>query len=67
MKAVLKISNLNSSKDINAVKSAIISNEGIMACQISKSTGDVNIVFDKYFTTLDEIIESIENAGYIVI
>lgn len=67
MKAILKVSNMNTPKDISNVRKAIAATEGVMACQISKDSGEVTIVFDDFFVTIEDIIENIENFGYTII
>lgn len=67
MKSVMKIPNMKTSQDINTIKQAIATNEGIIACEISKEKGEVNIVYDDCLIDLDRIIESIEDVGYTVI
>lgn len=67
MKASVKIPNMRTSQDIIKVKQAIASNEGILACEISKEKSEVRIVYDDYFTDLDRIIGTIEDLGYTVI
>ncbi|MHC1685990.1 MAG: heavy-metal-associated domain-containing protein [Clostridiaceae bacterium] len=67
MKAVLRICDMNTPKDISNVRKAIAATEGVMACQISKDSGEVTVVFDDFFVTIDNIIESIEDHGYTVI
>ncbi|MEW8956163.1 heavy-metal-associated domain-containing protein [Clostridium sp.] len=67
MKSVLKICSMNTIEDVNKVRRAISSNEGVIACEISKAKGEAQIIFDTYFVTIDDIIESIENLGYTVI
>jgi len=67
MKAVLKVCDMVTSKDINNVRSAISNNEGVLACQIRPEIKEVEIVFDNYFINVDDIIASIEEKGYTVI
>lgn len=67
MKAILKVSNMNTPKDISNVRKAIAATEGVMACQISKDSGEVTVVFDDFFVTIEDIIENIENFGYTII
>ncbi|GAA0743920.1 heavy-metal-associated domain-containing protein [Clostridium oceanicum] len=67
MKAVLKVCDMKTSKDINKVKNALANNQGIVACEINKDKREVNIIYDNYFLNVDKIIESIEDTGYIVI
>jgi copper chaperone len=67
MKAVLKVCDMVTSKDISKVRSAISDNEGVLACQIRPDIKEVEIVFDNYFISIDDIITSIEDKGYTVI
>ncbi|OFI01534.1 heavy-metal-associated domain protein [Clostridium acetireducens DSM 10703] len=67
MKSVLKICNMITMKDVNNVRKAISSNEGVVACEINRDKGEVNVVYDTYFLTEDNIIESLEKLGYTVI
>lgn len=67
MKSIIKVCNLNTIEDVNKVRSAISSNQGVIACQINKEKGEINVVYDNYFLTLDKIIESVEDKGYTVI
>lgn len=67
MKSVIRVCNLNTIEDVNKVRSAISSNQGVIACQINIEKGEINVVYDNYFLTLDKIIESVEDKGYTVI
>jgi Copper chaperone len=67
MKSVLKVCNMNTSDDVNKIRKAISSNEGVVACQINKEKREVNIVYDDYFITDDNLIQSLEDLGYTVI
>ncbi|WP_066889768.1 heavy-metal-associated domain-containing protein [Clostridium nigeriense] len=64
MKTVLKISNLNTNNDVISIKDVISHNEGVIACEISISKKEVNIVYDDKTVVLDRIIASIEELGY---
>ena len=67
MKAVIKIFNMSNSKDISNVNLAISNNQGVIACRINSESKEVEIIYDDYFVTLDNLVESIEDAGYAVI
>lgn len=67
MKEVIKVCNMNSFDDVNQIRRAISSNEGVVACEISKEKGEVSVVFDSYFVNIDQIIQSIEDLGYTVL
>ncbi|WPC41979.1 heavy-metal-associated domain-containing protein [Clostridium sp. JS66] len=66
MKSVLKIYNMNTAEDVNKIRMAVSSNEGVVACQINKDKGEVNVVYDDYFVNNDKLVQSIEDLGYIV-
>jgi len=67
MKSVIKVCNMNTSKDITNINSAISNNQGVIACQIISESKEIEIIYDDYFVSLDNLIESIEDAGYTVI
>ncbi|GAA0121123.1 MAG: ferredoxin [Clostridium argentinense] len=67
MKSVLKVCDMVTSKDISNVRSAISSNQGVLACQILSESKEIEIVYDDYFISIDDIIQSIEDKGYTVL
>lgn len=67
MKSTLKVLSMRTLDDVSIIKNAIANNEGVVACQISKDKGEVEIVFDNQLLMVDKIIESIEELGYTVI
>ena len=67
MREVLKVCDMNNSKDMSKVRQAIANSEGVLACQIDKPAHKVEIVYDGKLTNIDDIIESIENIGYTVV
>jgi copper chaperone len=67
MKSVIKVLNMNNSDDISNINLAISNNQGVIACQINGNTKEIEIIYDDYFITVDNLIESIEEAGYAVI
>ena len=67
MKSLVKVSNIKKLDDVNKIKKAISSNEGVIACEINKEIGEINIVFNEQFTDIDSIVESIEDLGYIIL
>jgi copper chaperone CopZ len=64
MKSVIKIANMRSLADVNNIREAISSNEGIIACQISKEKQEVNVIYDSYFLSEDDLIQCLEDLGY---
>ncbi|HCW03069.1 MAG TPA: ferredoxin [Clostridium sp.] len=67
MNEVIKVCNMNKTEDVNRIRKAISSNEGVVACQINKEKGEVSVVFDSYFVNIEQIIQSIEDLGYTVL
>lgn len=66
MKSVLKVCNMNTADDVNKIRKALSNNQGVVACQINKDKGEVSIVYDDYFVSNDQLIQSIEDLGYAV-
>lgn len=67
MKSVVKVGNMRTMEDVGKIRKAISDNQGIIACQISKESQEVSIVYDNYIIDLDDIIGSLEDLGYTVI
>jgi copper chaperone CopZ len=67
MKSILKICNMNTSDDVNKIRKAIASNEGVVACQINSEKREINVIYDDYFVTNEILIQSLEDLGYAVI
>ncbi|EQB89266.1 hypothetical protein SDC9_66422 [bioreactor metagenome] len=67
MKAVLKVCDMVTYKDVSNIRNAISNNEGVLACQIRPENKEVEIVYDTYFIDIDDIVASIEDKGYTVI
>lgn len=67
MKSTLKVCNIYSMNDVNRIRQAISYNQGIIACQINIEKGQISIVYDDYFITIDCIEQSLEDLGYTVI
>jgi len=58
---------MSTSEDISNINLAISNNQGVIACQINSESKAIEIIYDDYFISLDNLIESIEEAGYAVI
>jgi copper chaperone CopZ len=67
MKSVIKVCNMSTSDDISNINVAISNNQGVIACRINSESKDIEVIYDDYFVSLDNLIESIEDAGYAVI
>ena len=67
MKSLVRIYNLTTHNDINNIRNVVSNYEGILACEINLNKKEVSIVYDSLSVSIDEIITSIENTGYMVI
>ncbi|PJI08055.1 MULTISPECIES: heavy-metal-associated domain-containing protein [Clostridium] len=67
MKSILKISNMNTSSDITKVRNSISRNEGVIAFYIDKEKLQVEVIYDDKLLNLEDMIDSIEKLGYIII
>jgi copper chaperone len=67
MKSTLKICNMKTLRDVSIVRDTIARNEGVVACQLNKEKGEVEIVYDSSLLELDIIIEALEELGFTVI
>jgi copper chaperone CopZ len=54
-------------RDVSIVRDTIARNEGVVACQLSREKGEVEIVYDSSLLELDIIIEDLEELGFAVI
>ena len=67
MKALVRIYNLTTHDDIINIRNVVSNYEGILACEINLNKKEINIVYDSLSVSIDEIITSIENSGYMVV
>ena len=66
MKSVISLYNMNKSKDVGKIQEAISMNEGVIACEISLEKKEIQIIYNESIVNLNEIIDSIENLGYMI-
>ena len=67
MKSILKLSKIKSFDDVAVLSEAVARNEGVIACQVSIEKNEISIVYDDYFLKEEDLIQSVEEAGFIVI
>ena len=67
MRSVIKVCNMSTSKDVSNINLAISNNQGVVACKINSESKEIEVIYDDYFVSLDDLIESIEEVGYTVI
>lgn len=64
MKSSIRVINLNHKKVVNDIRSALASKNGIIACEIKAAEGRIDVIYDEYYLSEEEILDSIENLGY---
>ena len=67
MKSVFKLGKIASSSLVNTLRQAVGNSEGVIACQVCPEKNEISVVYDDYFIKEEDIIEAIEEAGFIVI
>lgn len=67
MKSIIKICNMDSQNDVKRIQDAIVNNSGIVATQISLAKKEVTVIYNEIFLDIENIIECIEDLGYIII
>ena len=67
MKSLVRIYNLTTHNDIVNIRNVVSNYECILACEINLNKKEVSIVYDSLSVSIEEIITSIENSGYMVI
>jgi len=66
MRSVISVYNMNKLKDVGNIQNSIAMNEGVIACEISLEKKEIQIIYNDSIVSLDEIIDSIENLGYMI-
>lgn len=67
MKSIIKICNMESHEDRNLIQETVANNSGVIASEISLAKKEVVIIYNEAFLNIQEIIDSIEDLGYVVI
>lgn len=67
MKSLVRIYNLATHNDIVNIKNVVSNYEGILACEVNLNKKEVYLVYDDLSVSIDDITDSIELAGYMVI
>ncbi|SMC27274.1 Copper chaperone CopZ [Clostridium acidisoli DSM 12555] len=67
MKSTLKICNMKTLRDVSIVRNSIARNEGVVACQLNREKGEVEIVYDNYLLDINIVIEDLEELGFNVV
>ena len=67
MKSFIRVHNLNTQNDVVKIKEIISQYEGIIACEISISKKEIQLVYDSLSVSMDEIESNIEMEGYMII
>ncbi|WP_315074835.1 cation transporter [uncultured Clostridium sp.] len=67
MKSVIKICNMESHQDANIIQEAIVNNSGVIAIEIALGKKEITVIYNETFLDIENIVNSIEDLGYIVI
>lgn len=67
MKSIIKIYNMESHIDSNLIQETVANNSGVIASEISLLKKEVVIIYNEAFLSIQEVIDSIEDLGYVVI
>lgn len=67
MKSIIKVCNMESNKDVNKIQHNISNNDGIIAIEISLAKKEITVIHNEAFISNEQIINSIEDLGYIVV
>lgn len=66
MKSIIKIYNMESHRDSNIIQEIVAKNSGVIASEISLAKKEVVVIYNEAFLGIQEIIDSIEDLGYVV-
>lgn len=67
MKAILKVMGIENANDVNKAQRAISSNAGVIASEINIAKKEAVVIYNENYVKVENIIDSIEELGYIVI
>lgn len=67
MKSVIKVVNMKGQKDASLIQNAVMNKEGIIAIQTSVKKQEVTLLYNDMYLNIDEVIDIIEDLGYITI
>ena len=66
MKSIIKIYNMESHRDSNIIQETVAQNSGVIASEISLAKKEVVVIYNEAFLSIQEIVDSIEDLGYVV-
>ena len=67
MKSIIKIYNMESHRDSNIIQETVAKNSGVIASEISLVKKEVVVIYNEAFISIQEIVDSIEDLGYVVV
>ncbi len=67
MKSIIKVCNMETKEDARIIQENIANNDGVVASEISLLRKEITVIYNEYFLTSENIIDCIEDLGYIVI
>ncbi|CDI48271.1 heavy-metal-associated domain-containing protein [Clostridium tetani] len=67
MRSVIKVLELKNASDVVTIKKAISNKTGVLAIQINIEKREINVVYDDYLLTIDDMMDCIEDLGYSIL
>ena len=67
MKSIIKIYNMEAHRDSNINQETVAQNSGVIASEISLAKKEFVVIYNEAFLSIQEIIDSIEDLGYVVV
>lgn len=67
MKSTIKICDLSTFNDVNNIQNCMAQIQGVIACEISIEKKEVHVIYNEAFVSIDDITNSLENLGFLVV
>ncbi|AVP55407.1 hypothetical protein K144313037_00510 [Clostridium tetani] len=67
MRSVIKVLELKNASDVVTIKKAISNKTGVLAIQINIEKREINVVYDDYLLTINDMVDCIEDLGYSIL
>ncbi|RXM59250.1 heavy-metal-associated domain-containing protein [Clostridium tetani] len=67
MRSVIKVLELKNASDVVTIKKAISNKTGVLAIQINIEKREINVVYDDYLLTVNDMVDCIEDLGYSIL
>jgi copper chaperone CopZ len=57
---------MESHRDSNIIQESVAKNSGVIASEISLAKKEIVVIYDEAFLSVQDIVDSIEDLGYVV-